>query len=309
MVMEAHASVVIRKFNFSTETRYTLAGALFGLLFPLGSLLSIALTGELPMRNGLMGWIREVHGAHRLIWIIDSAPLFLGFFARLAGLREARLRALNAQLGQQIEEKTLHLQAALKEAERANECMCHIAEHDVLTGIFNRRRFQSEVERCLAQAKRYDRSVALLFIDLDAFKPINDVHGHEVGDAYLLSFVDLLQRTFRATDLIARWGGDEFLVLLPESDATVSVGAVQRFVESMKATVFEIGNSRFTPQASLGLAMFPGDASDADGLVVAADQAMYRVKKAGGNGFQMAGEVSLRESFRPQISFTACSAD
>jgi diguanylate cyclase (GGDEF)-like protein len=277
--------VVSQSLQLSVEDRYTLLGALFGCLFPLGALLLLALASPAPA-IGALAWLRQAHATNPLLWVIETAPFFLGVFARFAGVRQARLQRLNEELERQVEGKTLSLRAALEEAEQANDFINHMAEHDPLTGLYNRRRFQREIEQCVSRAKRYGHAVALLFIDLDAFKPINDQHGHEAGDAFLVAFTGLLTDRLRTTDLVARWGGDEFLVLIPEAEDGSANGVAERLLERMQAARFDLGQARVTPQASIGLALFPQDAADADGLVAAADLAMYLAKEAGGNCWQ-----------------------
>ncbi len=121
-------------------TKYTLYGALLGLCFPIGSIIFLYFMGEIANTSGVLPILAEAH-QNSLLWVIDTAPLFLGLFARLAGLRQDRILRFSASLEQQVTDKTESLRLALDESRKANEMIAHMAEHDSLTGLLNRRRF------------------------------------------------------------------------------------------------------------------------------------------------------------------------
>ena len=157
----------------------------------------------------------------------------------------------------------------------------HLATVDDLTGIRNRRffmmRFQEEMERGV----RYDTPFGLMFVDIDDFKSINDLHGHLVGDQVLREFSVLLQKELRSVDVIGRYGGDEFAVLLPECDVVPTRLAANRLQELVET-------HRFTPDhlsitVSIGVASFPKHGNDADLLLENLDKALYQAKKRGKN--------------------------
>jgi len=154
------------------------------------------------------------------------------------------------------------------------------ADHDPLTGLANRSRFLNEGRRMLAVAERHGWEMALLFIDLDAFKAINDGAGHTFGDAVLQQVASRLQANTRAGDLVARVGGDEFVALLNDIDTPTSVALAQRYRAALSDPPIVPG-SPYTIAASVGIAAFPDAATTLDTLVRLADAAMYRAKASG----------------------------
>ena len=154
------------------------------------------------------------------------------------------------------------------------------ADHDPLTGLANRNRFLTEGRRMLAVADRQGWGMALLFLDLDAFKAINDGAGHSFGDAVLRQVASRLQASTRAGDLVARVGGDEFVALLNGVDTPTSVALAQRYRSALANPPIVPGSS-YTVRASIGIAIFPDAATTLEALVHLADAAMYRAKASG----------------------------
>ncbi|MEX0990334.1 MAG: EAL domain-containing protein [Actinomycetota bacterium] len=176
-----------------------------------------------------------------------------------------------------------------KEAELAVQ---HMAYHDTLTGLPNRRMFEQHLELALARARRDDHGVAVLFCDLDQFKLVNDSLGHAVGDDLLKQVAARLRDATRDTDLIARQGGDEFLVLVGDvergedgSDAATRVGqgVADRIAEEFRRP-FKVGGVEMISTPSIGISLFPDDARDGQELMRNADAAMYVHKRSGGTG-------------------------
>lgn len=170
-----------------------------------------------------------------------------------------------------------------KEAEAR---ILHMAQHDALTDLPNRMLLRDRLSQTLARAKRNGRLVALLFLDLDRFKLINDTLGHDVGDRLLKGVADRLRRCIRESDTVARLGGDEFTVVL--ADLQDAKGAV-RVAENILAALsepFNLEGREVYTAASIGVVLYPTDADDADGLITHADTAMYRAKQQGGNCYQ-----------------------
>lgn len=166
----------------------------------------------------------------------------------------------------------------LKQAEQR---LLHLAHHDALTGLPNRLRFEADLARSLQRAWRQGQQIALLFVDLDCFKLVNDTLGHAAGDQMLRVIGARLRAAVRAEDAVARLGGDEFTVVLEEvggaAGATLAAG---KLLEAINAPVALQGHA-VSVSASIGVALFPDHGADADALMRAADAAMYRAKHQG----------------------------
>jgi len=165
------------------------------------------------------------------------------------------------------------------------ETYYRLAHTDALTGVANRRYLLSEIAHELERSQRYGRPTALILIDLDRFKQVNDRHGHEVGDRALQQVAQRIQRGIRHSDRMGRWGGEEFLVLLPEAGLEEATQLAERLREELEQPLME-GLEPLS--ASLGVAVAqPGDTPDR--LINRADQAMYAAKRAGGNLVEAVG--------------------
>lgn len=163
------------------------------------------------------------------------------------------------------------------------------SELDALTGLPNRLLLIDRFSQALTHAKRHDGRLALLFLDLDRFKTINDTQGHQVGDQVLRAVGQCLVACVREADTVCRLGGDEFVLLLTEISTAADPGLVaEKLVESL-AGLREVGGVAVDVAASIGISVFPDDAPDIEHLVDCADQAMYRSKRAGGNCFRFFG--------------------
>lgn len=179
--------------------------------------------------------------------------------------------------------------AARAQAQR----MSHLAHHDSLTNLPNRVLLQDRLTQALSLADRHKQNVSVLYVDIDCFKPVNDELGHDVGDRLLQLVAERLISAVRASDTVSRVGGDEFVVVLPQLEhpqaAAVTADKILRAVRRP----YLIGPYDVRVTASVGIATYPGDGSDATALVRHADWAMYRVKAAGGNdyGFAPAPDV------------------
>ncbi len=163
---------------------------------------------------------------------------------------------------------------------------------DDLTGLYNSRYLNQVLRRESKRASRSGRPLSLLFLDLDGFKGVNDAHGHLSGSRALVEAAGVIRKCARETDIVARFGGDEFAVILPDTGSEGAVAVAERVQERIFAHRFladEGLNIHLT--ASIGVAAFPDVASSAEELVKAADTAMYRVKDAGKNGVRLAEQV------------------
>ena len=152
---------------------------------------------------------------------------------------------------------------------------------DHLTGLPNRLLLEDRLEQALRQSRRNGNQVAVCYIDLDRFKQINDCHGHSAGDSFLLHIAALLSSQVREVDTVARQGGDEFILVLPElTDALEAEDICARVLDAIRTPV-QVGAQIMTPSASIGISMYPGDGDDASVLLQHADSALYAAKRAG----------------------------
>ncbi len=190
------------------------------------------------------------------------------------------------------------------------------ALHDPLTGLANRSHFEERVKRAMARARRYHRKVGILSVDLDRFKLVNDTLGHAVGDGLLIRIARRFQEALRETDIVARWGGDEFVIGLVEVRDQHDVRVAARKMLDLFKTPFEVDGHAVAASCSIGSAVYPDDGETLEELLRSADRTMYRAKNDGRNGYRrytpemdVAGEhklyleAQLREALaREQLS-------
>jgi diguanylate cyclase (GGDEF)-like protein len=170
---------------------------------------------------------------------------------------------------------------------------------DQLTGLYNRRYMEESLERELVRARRAGRTVAVILADLDKFKSVNDTHGHDAGDELLKAVSHLFQAHLRAGDIVCRYGGEEFLFVLPEA----SLSAARTRAEELRASVSALsvpfrGGTLDAVSVSLGVAVFPDQGGSMTMLLQAADRALYRAKARGGNSVEIAQERPARSRTR-----------
>ncbi|MEW6189074.1 MAG: GGDEF domain-containing protein [Actinomycetota bacterium] len=156
---------------------------------------------------------------------------------------------------------------------------------DGLTEVFNHRYFYEHLEKEMERAERYNRPLSLIMMDIDYFKDYNDVCGHKRGDDVLKQMAKMLIETTRKFDVVARYGGDEFTIILPETDKTEALNIAERIRRDVEQYAFSFDDSpekRYLTM-SLGIATYPYDAGNVDELVDGADRALYKAKKRGRN--------------------------
>lgn len=174
----------------------------------------------------------------------------------------------------------------ITDLKRAEERLAHLAQHDALTDLPNRLLFTDRLNVALARAQRIGKPLALLFLDLDRFKNVNDVLGHEQGDRLLVEAAARLKSCVRASDTVSRHGGDEFLVLLADIEsAQDAVRVSQKLIEAVSRP-YELGGAEFVLTSSIGIAYHPENGADAETLMRNADAAMYVAKQGGRNRYQ-----------------------
>jgi diguanylate cyclase len=227
--------------------------------------------GGVPLDNGLI-------------------PIVIGLFS-LAILAITLLTALYDD----------HLQSRdaehLRSLREANELLQHQALHDALTGLPNRVLLQDRLSQAIASAQRNARHVGVVSLDLDRFKSINDSLGHSAGDELLQRVAERLARSVREMDTIARMGGDEFVIVLPDLAGIASAEAIARGILAEISQPFELLSNRLHTSSSIGISLYPQHGVDATELIARSDEAMYHAKQTGRGCYQ---------TFRPEMSvFTA----
>ncbi|PCI41399.1 MAG: response regulator [Rhodospirillaceae bacterium] len=172
----------------------------------------------------------------------------------------------------------------------------HMAHHDTLTGLPNRNLFNDLMKRAIQRCTRTEQLLAVMFVDLDKFKPVNDDLGHDAGDAVLKAVAQRMASHVRSSDTVARIGGDEFVAILENIDHAESAAIVaQKIITSLTEPVEVDGGLKAQIGASIGISIFPDDGTTADALIKGADQAMYAVKAAGRNNFKFFNTLKSTE--------------
>lgn len=192
------------------------------------------------------------------------------------------LSLLTQALESEIWEREI-LQEQLFFLEEQDKVVRHAAFHDSLTGLPNRALFNDRLNHSLELAKRHDWKLAVMFLDLDAFKIINDTYGHEAGDSVLRTISERLKANTRSDDTVCRFGGDEFLFLLMEvRDKEAVILIAQSLLKIIQKPCFVIACDSVIPiciNSSIGISMYPQDAETVNDLIISADKAMYKSKQ------------------------------
>lgn len=191
-----------------------------------------------------------------------------------------RLRRLSLALQSEITRHTY----TEGELIRRNQELLQLASIDTLTGLTNRRVIMQQAQSEIRRASRYQKDLAVLMLDIDHFKEINDRFGHAAGDRILAKFSSLLQQSIRDTDLAGRYGGEEFFILLPEIDIKTAISSAERIRMIIAAHTFTlVDGAHISITCSIGIAAYLPDQDDLDKLLLRADQAMYQAKHQGRN--------------------------
>lgn len=192
--------------------------------------------------------------------------------------------------------------ADITERKQSEERMRHIAQHDALTGLPNRMALLMRLAQLLPEARRHGWKIAMMFLDLDRFKIINDTLGHQIGDELLREVACRLSAVVRETDFVARLGGDEFVIILPGISSAADAAVVAGKAIAALSSAIEANGHELHTSPSIGISLFPDDGPDGDSILKNADTAMYHAKAAGRNNFQFfASEMNLITSERLNI--------
>jgi diguanylate cyclase (GGDEF)-like protein/PAS domain S-box-containing protein len=186
----------------------------------------------------------------------------------------------------------------ITQREDAKRKLAWLANHDSLTELYNRRHFQNKFRYILEMSRRYNRDGALLFIDLDHFKLINDTSGHQAGDTLLRMIAEKMQKLVRVTDLLARLGGDEFALVLPETNQQEAIKVAQKIMANVGSIEIPVNIHVHHVSTSIGIVMFPLHGSTMHDLMANADLAMYQAKDRGRNCWHL---FSLDEGMRERM--------
>jgi diguanylate cyclase (GGDEF)-like protein len=182
-----------------------------------------------------------------------------------------------------VQDRVAALESRRDELDRALEHTARLSITDGLTGLSNRRHFELTAAIELQRARRFGEPFGVALVDLDELKAVNDRHGHQAGDAVLVELARRLTEATRDVDLVARIGGDEFVVLLPNTDAAGTRTVARKLIGRVNAPPFLVDGAEYCVTVSIGLASYPESGDTVNELLAAADAALYRAKAAGRN--------------------------
>ena len=237
------------------------------------------ISAHAPLGKLGLGMIVKVSAAELYLTVKQQLVYTLGAIVILVIIGMVLLRW-------QITPLARNLVTEVRERKRAEERFSHLAHHDSLTGLPNRVLFHDRLQLAMIDAKRRRQLVAVMFLDADRFKNINDTLGHGAGDELLILIASRLSACLRAGDTVSRLAGDEFALVLPGvENINTARQLAQRLIDSFSQS-FRIKEQHIFMTVSIGITLYPADASTVDGLLKNADTAMYRAKDAGRNNFQ-----------------------
>jgi diguanylate cyclase (GGDEF)-like protein len=256
----------------------TTAGAVPVLSSVLGAALAFIIPALLPLVLNLF--------YHQWNMLFDASVAV--YMMYLVVLAKKMHDTIKSAVSLQFENNILlnNLSEAKNQLEIINKKLEQVATHDPLTNVANRNLFSTYFDESIERAKKNRRILALLYMDLDGFKSINDTHGHHIGDQLLLVLVDRLEEFFDTMDVVARLGGDEFSVILENVVDPSEVAKIARRICHALAEPVTINKIDLHVTASIGIAVYPIDGDSAETLLTIADKAMYYVKEHGGNNFR-----------------------
>nr|WP_242464684.1 diguanylate cyclase [Halorhodospira abdelmalekii] len=230
-----------------------------------------------------------------------AGPREIRQFAQAFNAMAERLNNARAALEARVEERTqelreanARLQVEIEERRHAEARLHHLAHHDPLTNLPNRHSLQDRLTQAIAMSAREGRQLAVLFIDMDRFKAINDTYGHQVGDQLLIQVAERLRENLRASDLAARLGGDEFIAVATQINQPQEGVPVATKLQAALSEPFVINDLTLSSTPSIGLSIYPDDGATAEELIKKADAEMYRVKRGRRRNQDNDGDTPVR---------------
>jgi diguanylate cyclase (GGDEF)-like protein/PAS domain S-box-containing protein len=255
---------------------------------------------RLNRADGELRWVREIGRAYLMTHGIPEQSI--GVLQDITAQKNAAQEIIDARdsLEQQVVDRTRELantvkqlQIEIEEREKIAAELDFLANHDALTGLPSLRLCKDRLDQSLAEARRNRQTSAVMFVDLDGFKEVNDQHGHDIGDLVLKMTADRIKTEIRETDTVARIGGDEFVIILSSLPETAIAERIAATVITQVARPLQIKDIEVEITASIGISLYPEHGTTAEKLIRSADKAMYQVKREGKNSFGFVNSADL----------------
>lgn len=276
----AHGTELQRTFIIILLAGVT-SGAVMALTAQLVAALVFISAALLPL---IVYLIMRVHGGIYDVFEVAVSAYYL--YTIVIAIKANKLTTNNFRLCFENEVLLNDLTQVRSQLEIKNKQLEVAATHDPLTGLANRHLFEVSLSSAIQRADRNKKLLAVFYIDLDNFKSVNDVYGHQVGDLFLKVIAERMRNNIRASDMISRLGGDEFTVIMEDFKDTKDISKVASHVCKIISEPFIIDGVQYGICVSIGISIYPLDSNDADTLIKNADDSMYAVKQAGGNNYR-----------------------
>lgn len=248
-----------------------------------GTVIMVGVTAVMAVRQLMQGdYLYGADSAEHAVWLTQE---YLAVFAMVSvglAILLAEMRHQNRLLESRVQQRTQQLAQTNQALVDTNIRLHDLVATDFLTGISNRRFFTDNAQKILQRLRAANAGAAVIMFDLDNFKQINDVFGHEAGDVVLQGLAEPVKSVIRPGDLFSRFGGEEFIILLPEADQEAAMQIAERIRATLAALQLAFGHEKINVTASFGVARWDGDMT-LDALISSADSALYRAKNSGRN--------------------------